>query len=83
MSGLERMLTHKIDFVAQWYPLPFFCSGFPCNGTNQQKGAIIIIWLLCYQDREITKTCWSRGDGQHMQRVHAQPKLQIRTLLPP
>ena len=36
--------------VAQWYPLPFFGSRFPYKVTNPNKGALVKIWLLGYQD---------------------------------
>ena len=46
--------------VAQWYPLPFFGSGFPCKVTNQKKGALVVIWLLGYEGfraKDCPKNC--------------------------
>ena len=52
LTGTPSAAWHTFRFffwVAQWYPFPFFGSGFPYRITNPKKGDLIRIWLLGYQ----------------------------------
>ena len=49
-ASLEALgLGSPVILLAQWYPLPFFGSGFPYTATNPKQGALIVIWLRGYQ----------------------------------
>ena len=47
IEAIEEFLE---DLAAQWCPLFFFGFGFPSKIANLTKGALMIIWLLGYQE---------------------------------